>query len=151
MRHGAVSLSGQLPKVGEAVLALGYTQIEVRPIGGDGISLTQVLTATKGTIEEVLPTGRGDFIISYPVARGDFPAPGALSGGPVISSRTGKVFGAVTRSMAPFEEQTRWTSYVSLLSPAFDLPFGAVVDGVERDYTIRELARVGIVLSDGSF
>jgi hypothetical protein len=52
--------------------------------------------------------------------------------------------------MAPFDEGEPWTSYVSLLGPVLDLRFPAIIDGEERNYTIRELAHRGIIQHDGT-
>jgi S1-C subfamily serine protease len=136
------------PPIGDPVFAFGYTSVDVRR-ELDQVKLDQKVTAVRGVIEELLPEGRDRLLVRYPAARGDFPSPGGMSGGPVLDQR-GRVFGVVSRSMKPSDEIESWTSYASLIEPVLDLPFDWTVEGSERQTTLRELAKLGLVPHDGS-
>ena len=147
-RCAAAPLTTRVPEVGETVFSVGYTNVSAE-LSDTTIELAQKVVATRGVIVETFPDGR-DFLINYPVIMGGFPAPGGLSGGPVVDER-GNVFAVVSRSMEPFEEVTEWTSYASLIGPVLDMPFSVNLDGVLGEHTLRALALAGVVAHDGSF
>lgn len=87
------------PKVGEMVLAIGYSELDLSELGTDAQSmlLTEGMYGAYGEILEVYPCGVGSANPS-PVFLVDTEWPSGMSGGPVFN-RAGEVIGIVSRSV----------------------------------------------------
>jgi serine protease Do len=96
----AMRLSGIWPAVGETVVAVGFPELDCKPIDDDATRylLSDGMSAAYGRIIGVHPKGVRNF--STPVIEVEANWPPGMSGGPVFNS-SGQVIGVVSRSWLP--------------------------------------------------
>jgi Trypsin-like peptidase domain len=151
-RFSAAPLSIATPPAGTWLLALGYrnSKFEVRPEskpdGSIGVELTQDVVAAKGSVQAHHVPRRDSVMVTFPALEGDYPSPSGMSGGPVITG-DGRVCGVVCSAI---EREDGWTSYCSLLPYLFATSLECTVDGVEKTWSLLELANAGVVPTDGT-
>lgn len=139
-----VGLSTRLPAMGERLICAGF-----RPLGGrqsfpvhEGVmsSISATIQVSSGTVGQRFPRGRDAHVLPYPSVEADFPAWGAMSGGPVFDER-GFVVGLLSRSLETADEPS--PSYVSLIWPALLIPFQWHWPMTDRSHTRTLLGSVG--------
>ena len=95
-------LSGVGPRVGDTVVAVGFPDLDCRPVDDAAMRylLSDGMSAAYGRITGIHPNGvRND---RTPVIEVEANWPSGMSGGPVFNSG-GEAIGVVSRSLLPFE------------------------------------------------
>ena len=147
-------LSPGLPNVGDEISAFGYhglagpltTDSDGKPI----VNYNQKGSFTRGRILEVHVTKRDSAMLNFPCFRTDARFDPGMSGGPV-ANEAGRVCGVICSSFGGSSE-SEYISYASLLWPVLESEIDAASAPGEpaRRIKIKELVRVGYIVTDGS-
>jgi hypothetical protein len=137
------------PPLGSPVLVLGYSDSSSAFRAPDTVELTQKVRASRGTVQELHIPRRDAVVLNFPAITGDYPSPGGMSGGPVLTGG-GAVCGIVCRALGPTLDDDLWTSSAALLPFLFTMEVEVSLDGLFGTYTVQELAERGAVPTDGS-
>jgi hypothetical protein len=140
-------LTAELPTVGDQVIALGYSRLDAshRQHGEveSAYQLQQDFNGTRGRVEEVHPVRR-DWFLPFPCFRTNARFDGGISGGPVFNAE-GFVCGVVCSGYELGEEEVGYTSYASILFPAFFFESLRTEEGEVRMYSLLEFVKVGAI------
>ena len=123
-----VSLSLTTPAVGDTLTIFGV--IPNNASYDRGTYADVFLYKFVGTVCEVFLNGRDRLVLPFPCLMADFPSEGAMSGSPVFGANGAQV-GILSASMETALEEEPTPSYVSLLLPAFHVPY-------QRLWPVRE-------------
>jgi len=148
-----VRLTAQVPRIGEHVLGVGYYRMDGRlsdkTTTGHDMSFAQETALSDGVVSEVHGEYRDLSMLNFPCFRTDCRFDGGMSGGPVLNQR-GCVCGVICSSLGG-DESTGYTSYASLMWPAFAGALELSLDGAPaRWVTLYEMACRNFVNMDES-
>jgi len=104
------------PAVGDTVYAFGYPKSDIEP--GDPIRVVLDPRTTSGTVVDLFPVRRDRSMVSFPSFQTDAVFDSGMSGGPVFNGK-GQLCGIISTSLPPDQPGGPWSSYASLLWPAF--------------------------------
>lgn len=137
-----------IPKVGERVVAFGFTKSKVEITknaeGQSDIKVNDEPSVSVGEIIEVYPEKRDSYLLTFPSIRINARLDGGMSGGPVFNDE-GSLIGIVCSSYDQ-DQKEEHISYVSLLWP---LMATTLVDKNDGTYPLYDLAKRGIVSVQG--
>jgi hypothetical protein len=149
IRYQSLPLSFEVPSIGTSVIALGYSESSSAIAAENTIDLRHRVRASRGRIEEIHVPRRDITLLNFPAVTGDYPSPGGMSGGPVITP-DGAVAAIVCRAMDPGLDDNRWTSSAVLIQFLLAMRVEIETDGVVTSELIFELIERGAIASDGS-
>lgn len=110
-----LALNFDMPEIGDKCLMLGYDK-ETEWISLEDRKFIEVnlkLKASQGFVEEVIFSGVSATYLNFPCFRTSARCEGGMSGGPVISAKSGNVIGLVCRSFDLCPEDEDPISHVS--------------------------------------
>jgi hypothetical protein len=149
LRFSTAPLTIDPPELGTTVLALGYSDSSSAFRPPNTIELHQKMRASRGKVEELHVPRRDSVVLNFPAFTGDYPSPGGMSGGPVLTT-TGHVCAIVCRALGPSLDDDLRTSSAALIAFLFTMEVELVLDGVLGIYSVHELAEREVVPTDGS-
>ena len=145
------------PPTQDYCYGFGYPKLSGGPIALEGdravVDFVRQLNVTGGRVWDVFPTGRdaeSRLPRWCPYFDCDAPAPGGMSGGPVMTDKAG-LCGLISTAYDPFDKGDRWASNISLLAPLLGCPVLCADEaGRTVEATIHELALDGHIEVRGS-
>lgn len=144
----SLPLTAEFPTVGDEAVALGYSRIEAeRRQHGEvenAYELQDDFNATRGTVQEIHPVRRDSSFLCFPCFRTNARFDSGISGGPVFNAE-GFVCGVVCSGYNLSEDEIGYTSYASLLFPAFSFEASRTEESEVRVYSLLELVKAGAI------
>jgi hypothetical protein len=150
LRMPAQILSPGIPDVGQKCMGIGYHAMTWNNSIEGRRSLSQDFSATSGVIEEVHFPQRDSSSLRFPCCRTSARFDRGMSGGPVFSER-GQIWGVVCSGFDMAAEQSGYTSYVSLITPALGIMLDAMMPTGQRKVFLHELIDGGAVAVDATY
>lgn len=147
-QFGTAPLTVDPPPQDADVIAFGYTQLAAKRTGSQSFDYRHRVTAARGKVKGLHIPYKDRSMVYFPALEGDYPSPGGMSGGPIMTAHDGKVRAAVCTSI-DFEDGT-WASSASLLAFLFTMSVEVKLDGLNQQWPLADLAAMGVVRTDGS-
>lgn len=154
VKFPALGIDTRVPPVGTAVMAIGYTKMDVHEHENSPaaryVRATQACYASHGEVTRVYPEGRDSVMISFPAFESTARFDPGMSGGPVFAGDTAKVCGVVCTGLSGQSNSTEFVSFASMMINALVLQ---VLINPQTNESVRlyDLVQRDIVIADDNF
>jgi hypothetical protein len=142
-----------VPEEGDYCYSFGYPHLKGSALqvedGHRVVDFERTMHATGGRVIEAFAEGQpGHSKVRGPSMHCNAPAPSGMSGGPVSTDASG-ICGAISSSIAPFDETDPWSTFITLLHPLLDFEITLESSNGPGRFRLRDLVESGDIDIDG--
>ena len=154
LRMPQLSLGLKPPGIGEECVGMGYHKMDWKQELDNpyAYQVMQSYSATKGIIKKIYQIGRDRILLPFPCFEITCRFDGGMSGGPIISMKTGHVVGVVCNSLNTDDTDSEFYSHGSLIGSGLliSMDFEQPNKRIEKKF-LYDFWKEGIITTDNVF